>query len=147
MSRLCFKEIICPSVNEFIDKFVPEQSKEQLKCCLRCIMTIIADHYGPIYIFKCCKLDIKDCFWRLGVAAEDAWKFFMWYQRLMIKKVYRWYWASGPWGSSNVFVWITSIFCINSESVCDTIQKLSITRTTLPLHNFKSRMKLKKDVP
>ena len=63
------------SVNDTTKKLVKPEAMSQLGFCLNRIVATMADNFDPDKPFMFTKLDIKDGFWRMRVANEDAWHF------------------------------------------------------------------------
>ena len=64
-----------PSVNTTTTLTAPAQSMAQLGSALTRLIQCMADNHDPTAPFALIKFDIKDGFWRLSVAPDNAWNF------------------------------------------------------------------------
>ncbi len=64
-----------PSVNGATNIKAPQKAMAELGQVVRRIICFMAEHYDAQRPFKFAKIDIKDGFWRMVVAPEDAWHF------------------------------------------------------------------------
>ncbi len=63
------------SVNETTALLAPQKAMAELGQVIRRIICFLAENFDPEKPFKFTKIDIKDGFWRMVVAPEDAWHF------------------------------------------------------------------------
>ena len=70
--HLRHKGKLLESVNAAMVQQAPAEAMIQLGTCTKCLVATLADNYDPNKPFYFAKLDIKDGFWQMAVAADDA---------------------------------------------------------------------------
>ena len=138
--RLRHKGKLLESVNSATVKQAPAEAMVQLGNCIRRLVATLADNYDPARPFYFAKLDIKDGFWRMAVADDDAWNFCY----VLPSK------TPGPTKLEDINIvvpnslqmgWCESppFFCAASETARDVIEAL-ITEVNLPRHRLEQDM-------
>ena len=137
------------SVNDTTKKLAKPEAMSQLGFCLNRIVATMADNFDPDKPFMFTKLDIKDGFWRMRVANEDAWHFC--YVLPTLKKNIKESEIELVVPNSLQMGWCESppFFCASSETARDIIDRI-IDDPSLPSHRFENMMMsgfVKQEVP
>ena len=113
----------------------------QLGSCLQHIIVHMAKNCSPNSPFYFSKFDVKDGFWRMVVAPEDAWNFayvllpadskqqLLEETELVVPEALQMGWCKSP-----------PFFCATSETAQDVIEQLFDSKTSLPQHKFEHYM-------
>ena len=138
--RLRHKGKLLESVNSATVKQAPAEAMVQLGNCIKRLVATLAENFNPSQPFYFAKLDIKDGFWRMAVADEDAWNFCYVLPSsqagtpdldnidIVVPNSLQMGWCESP-----------PFFCAASETARDVIQTL-ITEVTLPEHRLEKDM-------
>ena len=115
-------------------KLAPQKSMAQLGNVINRLIQLLADNCNQNHPFVFTKADIKDGFWRMVVAALDAWNFCYVIPpedpltpiddiQLVVPDALQMGWTESP-----------PYFCASTETARDVIQWLAESPTTLPQH-------------
>ena len=138
--RLCHKGKLLESVNSATVKQAPAEAMVQLGNCIRRLVATLADNYNPDKPFYFAKLHIKDGFWRMAVADDNAWNFCYVLPSttpgakqlddidIVVPNSLQMGWCESP-----------PFFCAASETARDVITTL-ITEVNLPEHRLERDM-------
>ena len=138
--RLRHNGRLLESVNSATVKQAPAESMIQLGNCIKRLVATLADNYDPDKPFYFAKLDIKDGFWRMAVADEDAWNFCYVLPpdqpgttklddiKIVVPNSLQMGWCESP-----------PFFCAASETARDVIEAL-LTEVKLPGHRLENDM-------
>ena len=122
------------NVNSTTTKMAPQKSMATLGTVLGRLINILALNYNPLVPFVFSKADIKDGFWRMVVAAANAWNFCYTLPpadktcpiddiEIVVPHSLQMGWTDSP-----------PYFCSSTETARDIIQWLVDAPTTLPPH-------------
>ena len=138
--RLRHRGKLLESVNSATVKQAPAEAMVQLGNCVKRLVATLADNYNPEKPFYFAKLDIKDGFWRMAVADEDAWNFCYVLPaqspgvtnlddiQIVIPNSLQMGWCESP-----------PFFCAASETARDVIETL-LAEVHLPAHKLEDEM-------
>ena len=138
--RLRHKGKLLESVNSATVKQAPAEAMVQLGNCVKRLVATLADNYNPEKPFYFAKLDIKDGFWRMAVADDDAWNFCYVLPaqtpgftnlddiKIVIPNSLQMGWCESP-----------PFFCAASETARDIIETL-LAEVHLPTHRLEDEM-------
>ena len=139
--RLRYRDTYINSVNDTTTPQAPPEAMGQLGSCFRRLVATMAhncDHEHPFYFSK---LDIKDGFWRMVVANDQAWNFTyvlpsadgrdvdLPETELVVPDALQMGWCESP-----------PFFCSASETARDVIQVLIDRQEALPFHKFEGKL-------
>ena len=149
--RLRFEKTFINSVNDNTRQQAPSEAMGQLGSCFKRLVATMADHCNHANPFYFSKLDVKDGFWRMVVAEDQAWNFAyvlpaedgalvsLEDTELVIPDALQMGWCESP-----------PFFCTASETARDVIQELIDRPEPLPPHKFEHKLippQIKRSVP
>ena len=139
--RLKYENTFVNAVNNTTRQQAPAEAMGPLGSCFRRLVATMADNYDQETPFYFAKLDVKDGFWRMVVAEDDAWNFAyvlpstnpsqtdIMETELVVPAALQMGWCESP-----------PFFCTASETARDVIQELMERPDGLPEHKFEHEM-------